>query len=36
MKPAKFKYVRAETVEHAVELLGSADPVRESLLEGKA
>jgi CO/xanthine dehydrogenase FAD-binding subunit len=25
MKPAKFKYVRAETAEHAVDLLGGAD-----------
>jgi CO/xanthine dehydrogenase FAD-binding subunit len=36
MKPAKFKYVRAETAEHAVELLGSADSDARILAGGQS
>jgi carbon-monoxide dehydrogenase medium subunit len=36
MKPAKFKYVRAETAEHAVELLGSADSGARILAGGQS
>jgi CO/xanthine dehydrogenase FAD-binding subunit len=36
MKPAKFKYVRAETAEHAVELLGSADSGGRILAGGQS
>ncbi len=36
MKPAKFKYVRAETAEHAVELLGSADAGAKILAGGQS
>ena len=36
MKPAKFKYVRAETAEHAVELLGSADTGARILAGGQS
>lgn len=36
MKPAKFKYVRAETAEHAVELLGSVDSGARILAGGQS
>src|SRR3984957_2121163 len=36
MKPAKFKYVRAETAEHAVELLDSADSGARILAGGQS
>ena len=36
MKPARFRYVRAETAEHAVELLGGADPSAKILAGGQS
>jgi len=36
MKPAKFEYVRAETAEHAVELLGEADATARILAGGQS
>lgn len=36
MKPAKFKYVRAETAEHAVELLAGADAGAKILAGGQS
>lgn len=36
MKPAKFRYVRAETADHAVELLGDADPTARILAGGQS
>lgn len=36
MKPAKFRYVRAETAEHAVELLGGIDPTARILAGGQS
>ena len=36
MKPAKFRYVRAETADHAVELLGSADATARILAGGQS
>jgi CO/xanthine dehydrogenase FAD-binding subunit len=36
MKPAKFRYVRAETADHAVELLGGADPTARILAGGQS
>jgi len=36
MKPAKFKYVRAETADHAVELLSGADPTARILAGGQS
>jgi aerobic carbon-monoxide dehydrogenase medium subunit len=36
MKPAKFKYVRAETVDHAVELLCGADGTARILAGGQS
>lgn len=36
MKPAKFRYVRAETAEHAVELLGGAEPAAKILAGGQS
>jgi carbon-monoxide dehydrogenase medium subunit len=36
MKPAKFKYVRAETADHAVEQLCSADPSAKILAGGQS
>jgi carbon-monoxide dehydrogenase medium subunit len=36
MKPAKFRYVRAESVEQAVEVLGGADPSARILAGGQS
>jgi CO/xanthine dehydrogenase FAD-binding subunit len=36
MKPAKFRYVRAESQDHAVELLCSADPTARFLAGGQS
>ena len=36
MKPAKFRYVRAETADHAVELLCGADPTARILAGGQS
>jgi carbon-monoxide dehydrogenase medium subunit len=36
MKPAKLKYVRAETADHAVELLGGADATAKILAGGQS
>jgi aerobic carbon-monoxide dehydrogenase medium subunit len=36
MKPAKFRYVRAETADHAVELLSGADPTARILAGGQS
>jgi CO/xanthine dehydrogenase FAD-binding subunit len=36
MKPAKFKYVRAESAEHAVELLGRGDATARILAGGQS
>src|SRR5208282_1345071 len=36
MKPAKFRYVRAETADHAVELLAGADPTARILAGGQS
>ncbi len=36
MKPAKFRYVRAETADHAVELLGGADATAKILAGGQS
>jgi CO/xanthine dehydrogenase FAD-binding subunit len=36
MKPAKFRYVRAETAEHAVELLAGADASAKILAGGQS
>jgi CO/xanthine dehydrogenase FAD-binding subunit len=36
LKPAKFKYVRAETADHAVELLGGADASAKILAGGQS
>src|SRR6202521_769001 len=36
MKPAKFRYVRAETADHAVELLGGAEPTARILAGGQS
>jgi len=36
MKPAKFRYVRAETADHAVELLSDADPTARILAGGQS
>jgi CO/xanthine dehydrogenase FAD-binding subunit len=36
MKPAKFRYVRAETADHAVELLGGADASARILAGGQS
>lgn len=36
MKPAKFKYVRAETAEHAVHLLGATDGAAKILAGGQS
>ena len=36
MKPAKFRYVRAETADQAVELLGDADPAAKILAGGQS
>jgi CO/xanthine dehydrogenase FAD-binding subunit len=36
LKPAKFKYVRAETADHAVELLGGADTAARILAGGQS
>src|SRR5208283_4274067 len=36
MKPAKFKYVRAETADHAVELLCGADSTARILAGGQS
>jgi carbon-monoxide dehydrogenase medium subunit len=36
MKPARFRYVRAETAEHAVELLGGADAAAKILAGGQS
>jgi CO/xanthine dehydrogenase FAD-binding subunit len=36
MKPAKFRYVRAETADHAVELLGDADGDARILAGGQS
>jgi carbon-monoxide dehydrogenase medium subunit len=36
MKPAKFKYIRAESMDHAVELLGSAQSTARILAGGQS
>jgi CO/xanthine dehydrogenase FAD-binding subunit len=36
LKPARFKYVRAETADHAVELLGGADASAKILAGGQS
>jgi aerobic carbon-monoxide dehydrogenase medium subunit len=36
MKPAKFRYIRAETAEHAVESLSRADPAAKILAGGQS
>jgi CO/xanthine dehydrogenase FAD-binding subunit len=36
MKPAKFRYVRAETADHAVELLGDSDGAARILAGGQS
>src|ERR1700722_5995812 len=36
MKPAKFRYVRSETADHAVELLGGADASARILAGGQS
>jgi carbon-monoxide dehydrogenase medium subunit len=36
MKPAKFRYVRAETADHAVELLRDAEPTARILAGGQS
>lgn len=36
MKPAKFRYVRAETTDHAIELLSGADPTARILAGGQS
>jgi carbon-monoxide dehydrogenase medium subunit len=36
MKPAKFRYVRAQTADHAVELLGDADATARILAGGQS
>jgi carbon-monoxide dehydrogenase medium subunit len=36
MKPAKFRYVRAETADHAVEVLGGADATARILAGGQS